>query len=74
MTRCRIPAFRKRYKIDIGIYDVKTKEFFLGQLNREAFVYSFIKNHYCVIWMKNRRDGLLKGVDELDKNFEYDKI
>ena len=28
MTRCRVPEFCERYKIDIGIYDPKSKRIF----------------------------------------------
>ena len=28
------------------------------------------KNHYCVIWKKNRKDALQNIVEELDKNFK----
>ena len=31
------------------------------------------KKHYCVSWKKNRRDSLLNGVEEIDKNFNYVK-
>ena len=41
-------------------------------LNRRTNVYTIIKNHYCVI-RKNRRDNLLSGVDEIERNFKYVK-
>ena len=28
------------------------------------------KKHYCVIWKKNRKDTLLNGVEEVDRNFK----
>ena len=31
------------------------------------------KNHYCVIWKKNRKDSLLNGVNEIERNFRYVK-
>jgi len=31
------------------------------------------KNHYCVIWKKNRRDNLLNGVEEIERNFKFVK-
>ena len=43
MTRCIIPENGERYKIDIGIYDLKRKEFSRGVLNRGKYVYTFIK-------------------------------
>ena len=39
---------------------------------RDIFVHIH-KKHFCVIWKKNRRDSLLKGVDEIDKNFKVGK-
>ena len=52
---------------------IKVKEFFLGVLNTETFVCSFIKNHYCVIWKTNRRDSSLNGVEEINRNFNFVK-
>ena len=31
------------------------------------------RNHYCVIWKKNRKDSLLNGVQEIENNFKYVK-
>ena len=28
------------------------------------------KNHYCVLWKKNRRDSLFNRVEETDRNFK----
>ena len=50
---------------------LKPKGYSPGMLNKGIYVYSFIKQHYCVIWKKNRRDSLLNGVEEIDKNFIY---
>ena len=49
------------------------KEYFLGMLNKKTYVYIFTKNHYCVIWKKNRKDSLLNGVNEIERNFKYVK-
>ena len=43
MARCKIPEFCERYKIDIGIYDTKSKRILSGMLNRGIYVYTFIK-------------------------------
>ena len=73
MARCRIPEFYERYKIDIGIYDLNSGRILprtVKQRNKCVYIH---KNHYCVIWKKNRKDSLLNGVDEIDKNFKYVK-
>ena len=31
------------------------------------------RNHYCVIWKKNRKDSLLNGVQEIENIFKYVK-
>ena len=73
MTRCRIPEFCTRYKIDIGIYDPKTKNIVPRDVKERNICVHIHKNHYCVIWKKNRKDSLLNGVNEIDKNFKYVK-
>ena len=73
MSRCRIPEFCKRYKIDIGIYDVNNGRILPRTVKQKNICVYIHKNHYCVIWKKNRKDSLLNGVDEIDKNFKYIK-
>ena len=73
MTRCRIPEFCKRYKIDIGIYDLNNKRILPQTVKQKNICVHIHKNHYCVIWKKNRKDSLLNGVDEIDKNLKYIK-
>ena len=73
MPRCRIPEFCKRYKIDIGIYDLNNQRILPRTVKQRDICVHIHKNHYCVIWKKNRKDSLLKGVDEIDKNFKYVK-
>ena len=73
MTQCRIPEFCKRYKIDIGIYYLKTKRILPQSVKQKNICVYIHKNHYCVIWKKNRRDSLLNGVKEIDENFKYVK-
>ena len=31
-------------------------------------------NQFCVIWKKNRKDSLLNGVNEKERNFKYNEI
>ena len=73
MTQCRIPEFCKRYEIDIGIYYLKTKRILPQTVKQKNICVYIHKNHYCVIWKKNRKDSLLNGVYEIEKNFKYVK-
>ena len=73
MTQCRIPEFCKRYKIDIGIYYLKTKRILPQTVKQKNISIYIHKNHYCVIWKKNRKDSLLNGVNEIEENFKYVK-
>ena len=62
MSRCRIPEFCNRYKIDIGIYDLNSKRVLPWTVKQKNICVHIHKNHYCVIWKKNRKDSLLNGV------------
>ena len=73
MARCRIPEFCKRYKIDIGIYDVNSKRILPWTVKQKNICVYIQRNHYCVIWKKNRKDSLLNGVQEIENNFKYVK-
>ena len=73
MPRCRIPEFCKRYKIDIGIYDLNNGRILPRTVKQKNICVYILKNHYCVIWKKNRRDSLLNGVNEIENNFKYIK-
>ena len=73
MSRCRIPEFCNRYKIDIGIYDLNKQRILPRTVNQRDKCVHIHKNHYCVIWKKNRKDSLLNGVKEVDENFRYVK-
>ena len=73
MARCRFPEFCKRYKIEIGIYDLNSKRILPWTVKQKNICVHIHKNHYCVIWRKNRKDSLLNGVDETDNNFKYVK-
>ena len=73
MPRCRIPEFCKRYKIDIGIYDLNNGKILPRTVKQKNICVYIHKNHYCVIWKKNRRDSLLNGVNEIENNFKYVK-
>ena len=71
MAQCRIPNFCERYKNYIGIYDDKSKKILPGTVKqRDKGVYIH-KIHSCVIWRKNRKEFLLNGVEEIDKNLKY---
>ena len=73
MPRCRIPEFCKRYKIDIGFYDLNNGRILPRTVKQKNICVYIHKNHYCVIWKKNRKDSLLNGVNEIDENFKYVK-
>ena len=73
MSRCRIPEFCKRYKIDIGIYDLNSKRILPWTVKQKNICVHIHRNHYCVIWKKNRKDSLLNGVQEIENNFKYVK-
>ena len=73
MTRCRNPGFCERYKINIVIYDHKSKRITPRSVKQtDNCVYNH-RNHYCVIWKKNTQASLLKDVGEIDNNFKYVK-
>ena len=73
MARCRIPEFCKRYKIDIGIYDLNSKRILPRTVKQKKNCVYIHRNHYCVIWKKNRKYSLLNGVQEKENNFKYVK-
>ena len=73
MARCRIPEFCKRYKIDVGIYDLNSKRVLPRTVKQKNICVYIHRNHYCVIWKKNRKDSLLNGVNEIENNFKYVK-
>ena len=73
MTRCRIPEFCEKNKIDIGIYDPKSKRILPRTVKQRIKCVYIHKNHSCVIWKKNRSQSLLLGVTEKGKNFKYNK-
>ena len=73
MARCRIPEYCKRYKIEIGIYDLNSKRILSWTLKQKNICVHIHRNHYCVIWKKNRKDSLLNGVQEIENNFKYVK-
>ena len=73
MTRSSIPEFCERYRIDIDIYDPKSRRILPRNVKQRDICVHIHNNHYCVIWKKNRKDALNNGVDEIDRNFKYVK-
>ena len=55
MSRCRIPEFCERYKIDIGIYDLNSKRILPRTVEQRDICVHIHKNHYCVIWKKKMK-------------------
>ena len=60
-----------RYKIDNGIYDPKSKRILPRNVKQRDISVHIHKNQKCVIWKKNRKDSLLNGVEEIDRNYKY---
>ena len=73
MTQCRIPQFCKRYKIDVGIYILNSERISPQTVKQKNICVYIYKNHYGVIWKKNREDSSLNGVQEIENNFKYVK-
>ena len=73
MTRCRIPESCERYKIDIGVYDAKSKRILPRRVKQRDICVHIHKIHYCVIRKKIRKDIFLNGVEERDKIFKHVK-
>ena len=73
LTRCRIPEFCAKYTLNFGIYDPKSKRIVPRNVKQRHICVHIHKNHYCVIWKKNRRDALLNGVEKIERNFRYAK-
>ena len=52
MTRCRVPDFCERSKIDIGTYDPKSKRILPRNVKQRDACVFIHKNRYCVLWKK----------------------
>ena len=65
--------FVKNIKMILRYTILKANEYSLGMLNRGVIVH-IQKNHFCVTWKKKRKDALLNGIDEIERNFTYVKI
>ena len=50
MTHCRIPEFFEGCKIDIGIYDLKSKRILRRSVKEISLCLYIHKNCFCVIW------------------------
>ena len=74
MTRCRIPEFCERYKIDIEIHDLKGKKILPRTVKQRDVCLYIHKNQYFVNRKKNRKDALLNGVEGIEGSFKYVKI
>ena len=51
-----------------GFMILKVKSYLVGLSKTEIYVNATIKNQYCVLWKKFRKDYLVKGVRELEAN------
>ena len=54
-------------------YDLKSKRILPGNVEKRVICVHIHKNHYFVIWKKNRKNSSLHNVEEIDKNFKYVK-
>ena len=73
LARCRLPEFRERYKIDIGIYDLESKRILFRTVKQKGICVHIQKNIIVLFGKKNRRDSLLDGMQEIERNFKYVK-
>ena len=55
MTPCRIPEFCERYRVEIGIYDLKCKRILPMIVNERNICLNFHKHHNIVNWKKKKR-------------------
>ena len=73
MTRCRIPDFCERYKIDIGIYDPKSERILPRSIKPKHLCVHTLKKLFLCFLEKTRQSSLLNGVEEIDRSFQYVK-
>ena len=52
---------------------LKAKEMFLDLSSRDKCIYLH-KNPFCIFWKNNRRDSIINGEDEIQRNFKYVEI
>ena len=86
MTLAKIQPFRKKYNLNLGVYNVKQKTILPRSVTQRNICLYFHNNHFCVIRKKNRSifpeynkisDTILKQVEEYkfpisnDKNCVY---
>ena len=72
MPRCKIPEFCEPYKLDIGIYDPKSKRILPRTVKQRDICVHIHKKHYCVVWKKIEKI-FFNEAEKIDKNFEYVK-
>ena len=53
MTRCRIPEFCEGFRIDIGVFNPKSKRILPRTVKQKDICVHIQTNQYCVIWKKN---------------------
>ena len=69
-TRCRIPKFCERHKVDIDIYDLKSKRVLPRSVKQRDKCLYIQKNHNCIFWKASRRNVLPNGVEEIEKKIQ----
>ena len=73
LTKSKIPKYCKRYRIDVLIYDVESKNILPGSARQKKLSVYIHKNQYCGVWKKIRKDALLNG-EEIKRIFKSVKI
>ena len=74
MAQYRIPEFCDPIKIHIGKYSVKRRRLLRRSVIERNICFHIHKNHYCLIGKKNRRDSLVNGVEEIERNCQHVNI
>ena len=72
MTPCRTPENCEHYKIDIEIYDPKSKRILPRNVKQRDICVHIHENHCCVFRKKNRKIVFyLLAIKEIDIIFKY---
>ena len=74
MARCRLPKICEKYKIDIGIFDLKSKRCLPRSVKQRDVCAYIHENQYCDIWKNNRKDFLLSGMEQFVRKLKNVKI
>ena len=73
MTQCRLPELCQTYNLDIRNFDLKSKKILSRSVKKRNKCLHIHKSHFCLITMKNRKESLLNGLEEIVNNSNYGK-